>query len=113
MTKALLIPTLTTDPVTITEAEGLEALQKAVGGFVEPVPGEDFTAWVNEDGKVVGLPFNPRADRFLHLAIPDLPTWDCIVGPVIITGGADEDGEDTDITDELIAQVNKYLGLSL
>lgn len=113
MTKALMIPTTTDELPHIVETTGLADLQKAVEGFVEAVPGEDFTAWVNEEGKVKGMPFNPRADRFLHLAIPALSTWDCIVGPVIITGGADEDGEDTDISPELIERANEYLGLSL
>lgn len=113
MTKALMIPTLTDQPLTIVETNGLDDLQAAVEGFVEPVAGEDFTAWVNEEGKLKGMPFNPRADRFLHLAIPALSTWDCIVGPVIITGGADDEGDNTDISPELIERANEYLGLSL
>lgn len=113
MTKALMIPTTTDELPHIVETTGLADLQKAVEGFVEAVPGEDFTAWVNEEGKITGMPFNPRADRFLHLSIPELSTFDCIVGPVIITGGVDEDGDNTDITPELIERVNDYLGLSL
>ena len=113
MTKALMIPTETDQLPTIVEVNGLADLQAAVEGYVEPVDGDDFTAWVNEEGKLKGMPFNPRADRFLHLAIPALPTWDCIVGPVIITGGADDDGDNTDISPELIERANEYLGLSL
>ncbi|WP_295019072.1 DUF3846 domain-containing protein [uncultured Micrococcus sp.] len=113
MTKALMIPTETDQLPTIVEVNGLADLQKAVEGYVEPVDGDDFTAWVNEEGKITGMPFNPRADRFLHLAIPELSTFDCIVGPVIITGGVDEDGDNTDITPELIERANEYLGLSL
>lgn len=104
MTKALLIPTDTTQPITRTEVHGLEDLQRGVGGWIQPVDGEDFTAYVDEEGKVKGREFNARANRLIHEQVPALPTWDLIVGDVVIVGGLDEEGDSTDVP-ERVAQL--------
>lgn len=55
-------------------AGGLEQLQRYVGGCIEAVPLPAFigeavadaaTSYVNEEGKLVGLPFNSRATDFM------------------------------------------------
>ena len=39
----------------------LEALQKAVGGYIEAVTvAEDIVVICNEEGRLIGLPFNTR-----------------------------------------------------
>lgn len=51
----------------LTEAPKLESLQKAVGGYIEVIPffvrfqGSDCVALCNEEGKLIGLPFNASA----------------------------------------------------
>lgn len=66
-------------------AEGmLEALQKLVGGYIEPVRlGDGAIMLVNEDGLRLGLPFNPRVGAMLeHFELRAHP----IVGTVVVVG---------------------------
>lgn len=72
-------------------------LGKAVGGWIEiaPTPGSPFTMYVNEEGKIDGLPFNPRADRLANR----YRDWkDPLMGDVVLVGPPTRDGEDTPFT---------------
>jgi hypothetical protein len=68
-------------------------IRNAVEGFVERVPISDYTQlmWVNEEGKLRGLPHNPKAQTLWD------SQWgagtDRIVGNVVITGDDTEEGE--------------------
>jgi len=65
-------------------------LQRAVRGYIEAVPHDGpFTAYCNEEGKLDGLPPNIPATRFLGL------THDILVGPVVLIGPPNDEGEDT------------------
>lgn len=96
MTKAILIPT--TGDIRRVDIETLKDYQDAVGGYIETV----FTAsrsgiiWLNEEGKIYGLPVNHRAS---NIALID--DSDYIVGNVIVTGTIDRAGNETDIPTEL------------
>lgn len=68
----------------------LDALQKEVGGYIEAVHlTPDFTLWINEDGKGLELPYNPRAT---FLATDVLRPGDYIAGDAVLTGGYDDEG---------------------
>lgn len=73
----------------------LSALQRIVGGYVQAVPSEDRTVdfWMHEEGKLIGLEPNPTATAMYYLAWPNYQTNDFLVGSVVITGGADGEGE--------------------
>lgn len=82
-------------------------LSDAVGGYIECVTmhlhdrdGVDVIAsmWVNEEGKLDGLPHNELATRIFT---SQFHTLDRIVGDVIITGGADEEGDALGLDDTL------------
>lgn len=68
-------------------------IQGVVNGYVERAPIANYTQlmWVNEEGKIQGLPHNPKAQRLWDTA------WgegsDYIVGNVVITGDDTEEGE--------------------
>lgn len=60
----------------------LEDMQKAVGGMVEIVELDDrHTMLVNEEGKLLGLPYNEEADNIFH---QHFATLDYIVGDVLL-----------------------------
>ena len=61
----------------------LEELQGVVGGYIEIVrlSGNQFMV-VNEEGKLMGLPFNSLATNALRLAYPQ--SDDIIVGDVLL-----------------------------
>jgi hypothetical protein len=65
----------------------LKELQKAVGGYIEPVDAmlDDGTvAYANEEGLLMGMPPNPKATREVKWPYP-------IVGPVVILRGFDDE----------------------
>lgn len=108
MTKAIIIPADITEPIRQADLNGYSELSEAVGGMIQPVDGEDFTAYVNEEGKLIDLGINRRANAFIHAQVPALPAYDVIVGDVVILGGLDEEGEDTDVPQ----RITDALGLS-
>jgi hypothetical protein len=91
MTKqALVITTAGTHEVV--EDFSLSNFQEIVGGWVQAVDlDEDVTLWANEEGKLNGLPINEFATAIWE-SVFGVGT-DIIVGDVILTGGADSEGE--------------------
>ena len=100
--RAVIIPADEGIPVRIEDAEiDLEFLQRTVGGYVERVAldavgggGGLLSIYLNEDGKMMRQPLNPRATALAskYLAIR---RGDYMVGDVVIVGAPDEDGMDT------------------
>jgi hypothetical protein len=83
--------------LSVSEQE-LKSLQNAVGGYVQVIELEDdFTMWVNEEGKLLGLPVNEIATVIWEVRF-GLDT-DIICGDVVFTGGMDEDGETLTISE--------------
>ena len=83
-------------PSVTTIDRSLEGMQDAVGGLVDLVPRHgmgDVYVWVNNEGLIHDLPFN----RY----VGDTP----IVGPILVTGGEDEDGRTKGLTDEQVQRV--------
>lgn len=96
----------------------LSWLQEQVGGYIQPVYVDtvltddgrrevDACVYVNEDGKINGLPLNPRATDFCALAIGG---WfrDIIVGDAVIVGPPGPEGEETPVPDEAVAVVRAW-----
>ena len=76
-----------------TKVGTLDDYQKIVGGYIEVVVLADgCSMYVNEEGKLDGLPVNAAAT----VLVPG----DVIVGNVLIVGPTDDEGDDTDIPDE-------------
>lgn len=64
------------------EFPGLEAMQKAVGGYIEVIAiGESKVMVLNEEGKLEGLPENDKATTMTRGI---LSPFDVVVGDVII-----------------------------
>lgn len=88
----------------------LKELQEAVGGWVQAV---DFTPqltiWVNEEGKLHGLPINPMA-TFLWEKYFGLTDYIC--GNVIFTGGTDSEGYTLGLNEETAEQLRKFLHMN-
>lgn len=79
--------------------DSLTVLQNGVGGWVEAVDlARDLTLWCNEEGKMNGLPHNPFA-QFMWDRVFGAHT-DYIVGDIVLTGGADDEGYTLGLTDE-------------
>lgn len=69
-----------------------EAISSSVGGMIQAVPlGEsDMMLWCNEEGKLIGLPYNHKAT---NVWVKHWGQTDVMVGDCVITGGVDWDSE--------------------
>jgi hypothetical protein len=99
--KILYIPP--TGPVATREIQPtLESLQGLVGGDIEAIGGTDWTAYLNEEGKLAGLPANPRAGRLADALGWTFLPGDFLVGPVVFCGGVDSNGDETPVTERVL-----------
>lgn len=82
-------------------APDYDTLNRAVGGWLEGVALVGVTAYVNEEGKLKGLPVNALATRLAHRDEAIYPQ-DTINGDMIVLGALDDEGECTSLSDEWI-----------
>lgn len=69
-------------------------LRELVGGWIEcpPCGDNDLSFFINEEGKLQGLPINRLATEMWHITTPMMRGHDVLVGTVVITGGTDSRG---------------------
>lgn len=86
---------------------GCKPLQELVGGYIEAVTSDtgDTTFWLNEEGKLIGLPLNAAATALLWELNDAFAGRDFLMGPVVITGGVDDEGATLGIGAEGISAV--------
>lgn len=94
----------------------LSELQKLVGGYIEGLNfGENARAYVNEEGKLEGLPYNQLATALCHIYNVGLID-DVIVGNLVILGMLDEnghhDGEEHDVPTSVVYDIYRKFPLS-
>lgn len=109
MTTALVLKA--TGEVETIEDVTLTALQSAVGGWVQAIDLElqptTVTMWLNEEGKLTGLPHNTTAQKLWDKAF-----WvgsDFVVGDVVITGTAGDEGETLPLGDDMAKRIREIL----
>lgn len=110
MKKALAITTLGEATIIDLNEGSLEKLQNAVGGYVQAIDlCEGVTMWCNEEGKMMSLPHNPFGQAFWETAFPvsEFGRTDYIVGDIVLTGGADNEGDTLGLTSEEIDELLK------
>jgi len=91
--------------VEVKEIEEIEydTLYEGVNGLVELVSlNRDIDMWVNEEGKVIGLEPNLFATLIWKKVFPNP---DVIMGNVVITGGADSEGNTVGLSDASIMEI--------
>ena len=100
----------TVDILDVTDATSYDALSGAVEGWVECIALSDtLDMWCNEEGKLTALAHNPFAQAMFDQAFGI--GRDYIVGNVVFTGGADDEGNTLGLkntqTVEIINTVNR------
>lgn len=85
----------------------LKALQNAVDGYVECITlAHNLLLWVNEEGKIHDLDFNLLASVIFEQALGRV---ELIVGNVVITGGADDNGDIEGLTDRVVNRIQEWI----
>lgn len=86
---------------------GYKAIQAVVGGTIAAVTSDsgDTTFWIHDEGKIIGLEPNVLATKILWELNPAFNGRDYLAGPVLITGGADDEGDTLGIGIEGLAAV--------
>ncbi|GAA1053963.1 DUF3846 domain-containing protein [Dietzia natronolimnaea] len=110
--KALYIPADDTEEVTTVEIDQGDylAYQRYVDGnfdVVAPASGE-LSFFVNDEGKLVGLPVNTRASLWLYSLDPAWENHDILMGDVLVAGGVDEDGETMGVPEAVLDAVTGH-----
>lgn len=108
MEKAVIIKTDGTKEVVEFElGKSFEMLQEAVEGNFQVVmlKGQTFEMWVNEEGKLIGLPQNPIATAIYS---ESYGVTDVIMGNVIFTGGVDSEGDTLGLSDKQVEELLAY-----
>jgi hypothetical protein len=95
----------------------LASWKRLVGGPIESLALSDTVwAYINEDGKAQGLPVNLFGDQFVRASLARIGRrlWpgDHITGPLVLKGPPDRDGWDTDVPDQVLAEV-RALGMTV
>jgi hypothetical protein len=94
----------TTERLTFTVDGEYETLSRGVGGYIQAVTlAEGLVMWVNEEGKLNGLPHNPVATRWFSNIFGE--GRDVIVGDAVFTGGTDDEGYMNSLTETQLASL--------
>ncbi len=86
--------------VTVRDIDGLSDMQAIVGGYIERVGLKDGSSmYLNEEGRIHGLPFNSIASDVLGLGGRADLMLAGVMGDAFIVGPDDGEGNDTHVTD--------------
>lgn len=81
-----------------------ERINELVGGWIEAVNFGDnsFFAYINEEGKIIGLPENKLATEFWYNSGQRILLGDYLAGNALFFGEVDDEGNNTDVPQEVI-----------
>lgn len=88
-----------------------EMIRQGVGGYIECVAlNNGIDMWVNEEGKLDGLPLNLTATVIFggNFGLGR----DIIMGDVVFTGGVDEEGETLGLTSAHLDYLRNYFDIN-
>jgi len=106
MVQAIVVPTNIDKPVRLEElnSSDLDAYRRIVGGHLEAAELVEprGAIYFNAEGKLEDLPVNPRLTTLMWAHNTDFRCEDVIVGPGLIVGPPDTNGDDQDAPAELV-----------
>jgi hypothetical protein len=86
-----------------------ESIKAGVGGWIEAAPtAASIVIYLDEEGKIKGLPLNPVANMLWALVdeFGCIADGDFLVGPVVVLGPYDDEGENTPLDADMLALIN-------
>jgi len=95
--------------ITPVHVDGYKDIQHVVGGTFDVIVSEsgETSLWFNDEGKLNGMDPNFVATKILWQLNPAFDGQDYLAGPVLITGGADMNGNTLGVGPEAIGVVVK------
>ncbi|ARP71761.1 DUF3846 domain-containing protein [Streptomyces pluripotens] len=106
MLTAIVIPADPAEPARLEQLDkrDVDAFRALVGGHLQVINLERpaATMYLNDEGKLDGLPFNPRATALLWAHNAAFRDQDVIAGDAFIVGVPDRHGDDTTAPTELV-----------
>lgn len=89
--------------------DGYKAIQAVVGGTFDAITSEsgNTTFWIHDEGKIIGMEPNVLATKILWDLEPAFNGRDYLAGTVLITGGADDEGDTLGIGIEGLSAVER------
>jgi len=96
---------ITMETMEVVEINGYDELKSHLdGGWIEGLRlADDAFAYVDEEGIMKKLPYNAVATELCTFLETGLQQGDFIKGTMIVVGSPDENGDDTDCPDYIIA----------
>jgi hypothetical protein len=106
MITAIVVPVDPREPLRLEQIDrtDLDAYRRLVDGHLEVISLDRPPAslYLNEEGKLLALPVNPRATALLWMQNTAFRGRDVVAGPAFIVGPADRDGYDRSTPQDLI-----------
>lgn len=103
----LRIPADDDQPITVTALarSDFRAIQAVVGGLFDVIDlaTSAATLWLNDEGKLIGLPVNRRATALLWALHSAWAGNDVLCGDVLVTGQPDSQGDTQSVPADLLA----------
>lgn len=107
MKTALRVNTDFTTEILDLSSNEYDQLSGSVGGLIEAVDlGPDLTMWLNEEGKLIGLPVNEIGSA---LWVLEYGNTDIILGDVVFTGPSDENGDTLSLDDKWTSTIKELV----
>jgi hypothetical protein len=99
----------TSGNITPVHVDGYKDIQHVVGGTFDVIVSEsgETSLWFNDEGKLNGMDPNFVATKILWKLRPEFYPNEYLAGPVLITGGADDEGNTLGVGPEAIGVVVK------
>lgn len=115
MREAIIVhATPNTAEVVTLPTEEYDYIKGVIGGWLEAVRLDGATMYLNEEGKLLGLPPNEAATALCRMA-QSISPYDHIVGDVVLVGEPDRQGNDTglkaEVQDRLLARLLEWCPL--
>lgn len=104
--KAVVIPADPAEPARVEKiVPNAQTYQGLVGGWIQVIAEENWTAYVNEEGKLHRLPINQAGNRILAEIGWQGIGFDVVVGTIVIVGPPTAEGDDKDIDQRVLNQI--------
>lgn len=93
----LRVPADMEEPIQLVTVEAdLDTLRGLLdGGWLEGIGGDGWTAYLDEEGRIKGLPVNRRATTLARMLL--WGSGEQVVGPVVFLGPVDRNGDETEV----------------